>query len=269
MKQDPPTYFVPSVDLAARILQLLSRYRTASSTLTEIANVTEDNKTTSLRVLKTLESHGLVRYDQETHRYSLGITAVVIGARAEETLDYVSYIKPGLIEASDRTDLTAVLIQRVSEDRLMYVAKQESLSRARVNISVGNRFPITEVSYGKWLLAYTDDAEREKILAPGLRQVTPATLTDVSVYRDQLTEIRDEGVLISNEEYVPGVCAISAPILKSPDDLLGVMAVLGLASTHTKDATNEIAAVVKEIAVRCSQTLQMADSHALTDPVPD
>jgi IclR family transcriptional regulator, KDG regulon repressor len=269
MKQDSPTYFVPSVDLAARILQLLSRYRTARSTLTEIANATGDSKTTCLRVLKTLQGHGLVRYDPETHRYSLGITAVVIGARAEETLDYVSYVKPCLTEASDRTDLTAVLIQRVSEDRLMYVAKQESLSRARVNISVGNRFPITEVSYGKWLLAYIDPPEREKILASGLRQVTPATLTDVSAYRDQLSEIRDAGVLISFEEYVPGVCAISAPILKNPDDLLGVMAVLGTASSQTKDATEEIAAIVKEIAARCSQTLQMADGHALASPFPD
>lgn len=261
MKQEPPTYFVPSVDLAARILQLLSRYRTARSTLTEVATATGDSKTTCLRVLKTLEGHGLVRYDDDTHRYSLGISAVVIGARAEESLDYVSYVKPCLAEASDRTSLTAVLVQRVSDDRLMYVAKQESPSRARVNISVGNRFPITEVSYGKWLLVYLDSTEREKILADGLRQVTPATLTDVAAYRDQLSQIRADGVLVSFEEYVPGVCAISAPILKSQDELLGVMAVLGLASSQTKDDIAEIAGIVKAIATRCSQTLQAASGH--------
>jgi IclR family KDG regulon transcriptional repressor len=264
MERSSPTYFVPSVDLAARILQLLSRYRTTRSTLTEIANATGDSKTTCLRVVKTLQGHGLVRYDADTHRYSLGLTAVVIGARAEEALDYVSYVRPCLTEASDRTNLTAVLIQRVTDDRLMYVAKQESLSRARVNISVGNRFPITEVSYGKWLLAYASPDEREKVLAAGLRQVTPATLTDVSAYRDQLNQIRDEGVLISVEEYVPGVCAVSAPILKSPTDLLGVMAVLGLASSQTNYATEEIAAIVKEIAAQCSQTLQMADHLVLS-----
>jgi IclR family KDG regulon transcriptional repressor len=261
MKQEPPAYFIPSVDLAARVLQLLSRYRTARSSLTEVASATGDNKTTCLRVLKTLQIHGLVRYDDDTHQYSLGIGAVVIGARAEEGLDYVSYVKPCLKEASERTSLTAVLVQRVSDDRLMYVAKQESLSRARVNISVGNRFPITEVSYGKWLLAYIDPAEREKILASGLRQVTPATLTDVAAYREQLSQIRADGVLVSLEEYVPGVCAISAPILKGESDLLGVMAVLGLASSQTKDVTGDIAAIVKEIASRCSQTLQAAGHH--------
>ena len=268
MKHEPPTYFVPSVNLAARILQLLSRYRTARSTLTEVASATGDSKTTCLRVLKTLQSHGLVRYEDETHRYSLGISAVVIGARAEESLDYVSYVKPCLTEASDRTSLTAVLVQRASDDRLMYVAKQESASRARVNISVGNRFPITEVSYGKWLLAYVDPTEREKILATGLRQITPSTLTNVTAYREQLSQIRADGVLISFEEYVPGVCAISAPILKSPDDLLGVMAVLGLASSQTNDAIDEIAAIVKEIASRCSQTLQAARGHAQQSDVP-
>jgi len=261
MKQEPPTYFVPSVDLAARILQLLSRYRTARSTLTEVANATGDSKTTCLRVLKTLQLHGLVRYDDETHRYSLGISAVVIGARAEESLDYVSYVRPCLTEASDRTSLTAVLVQRVSEDRLMYVAKQESLSRTRVNVSVGNRFPITDVSYGKWVLAYTGADEREKILAAGLRQVTPATKTDVAAYREELSQIRADGILISFEEYVPGISAISAPVFKGNDDLLGVIAVLGLASSQTNDTTAEVAEIVKEIAARCSQTLQATHIH--------
>jgi predicted ArsR family transcriptional regulator len=58
-----PRYFVPSVDTAARVLALLSRYSTKSLTLSEIMTSLEVSKATCLRVLKTLEMHGLLKFE--------------------------------------------------------------------------------------------------------------------------------------------------------------------------------------------------------------
>lgn len=250
-----PKYFSPSADLAARALTLLSRYRTKEGTLTEIASGLGASKATCLRVLRTLEWHGLVRHDPKARRYSLGIQAVILGARAEENIDYLLHLRPFLREAAERTDMTAVLVQQVSEDRMMYVAKHESESRARVTVSIGNRFPITDTSYGKWLLADARPEVRDAALAAGLRRLTPATVTDPETYRAQLKSIRDDGALISREEYVPGICAVSCPVLDHGGVLLGVIAVLGFASACDDGTLAAVADVLREIGQRCSRGL--------------
>jgi IclR family KDG regulon transcriptional repressor len=245
------TYFVPSVDTASRVLEMLTRYRTRSSTLSEISTALQVSKTTCLRVLKTLESHGLLRYDEETKRYSLGYYCVVLGARAAEGLDYLAYVGPLLRECARRTGLTAAFVQRVSTDRMMYVAKEESGQAAHVNVSIGNRFPITEVSYGKWVLAFAGAAEREELLASGLRQVTPQTISDVEDYLKQVDALAAEGVLVSRAEYIRGVVAVSCPVLDTKGGLVGVLAVLGLTEALPDEDLESVCAVMRDIAPRC------------------
>lgn len=257
MKPAGVSYWSPAVDIASQVLGLLSRYRTQHQTLTEIATVLAQSKTTCLRVLKTLEAHRLVHYDERSRRYSLGIQALIIGARAEESLDYLTYLRPSLAELASRTDLTAVLIQQVTEDRMMYVAKSESSERTRVSISVGNRFPLTEVSYGRWVLAYGSADIREEILGQGLPQITATTVTDVAQIREILDTMRREHVLVSREEFIDGICAISSPVFRD-DELIGVLAVLGVASTLAADAVNAVKDVVREIATAATRRLTTA-----------
>ena len=156
MTESAPAYFVPSVDTAARALAMLTRYRTQSATLSEITTALGVSKTTCLRVLKTLQAHGLLAYDEAEKRYSLGYYCVVLGARAQESLDYLAALRPLMRECATRTGLTDAFAQRVPGDRMMYVATEDGGNPMHINVSVGNRFPITDVSYGKWVLAFAD-----------------------------------------------------------------------------------------------------------------
>jgi IclR family KDG regulon transcriptional repressor len=245
-----PSYFSPSVDTAARVLELLSRYRTRSATLSEIAGSLGASKTTCLRVVRTLVAHGLLAQDEHSKRYSLGYFAVVLGARAEEGLDALHRVRPLLVEAAERTGLTAAFVQRVSADRMMYVAKEQGAG-ALVAVSVGNRFPITSVSYGKWVLAFADDDERDRLLAGGLPQVTPYTATDVAAYRAEVDALAPGDVVVSRNEYVNGVYAASCPVLDSRGHLEGVLAVLGLSESLGEAEAENVQDVMAEIAARC------------------
>jgi IclR family transcriptional regulator, KDG regulon repressor len=245
-----PRYFVPSVDGAARILALLSRYSTRSLTLSEIVSSLEMSKATCLRVLKTLELHGLLHFDSASKRYSLGYYCVVLGARAEESLDYLSYVRPLLAEATQRTGLTAVFVQRVGADRMMYVAKEESHRSTAVNVSIGNRFPVTEVSYGKWVLAYADQAERDRLVSGGLRRITSATVVDPDQYLLDADTARKEGILTSESEYIPGVTAVSCPVVDAQSTLIGVITVLGFTEVLQGDALEDVRAAIRAVARR-------------------
>jgi IclR family transcriptional regulator, KDG regulon repressor len=246
----PVDHGAPAADMAARILKLLTRYRTSKGTLTEISTELEVPKASCLRVLRTLQAHALLAYDPLTRQYSLGTYALILGARAEESLDYMAELRVLLREASERTDLTAVLVQRVDAERMMYVAKQESSARHRVSVSVGNRFPITEVSYGKWIVAHSSAEERRTLLEGGLRQVTPATTTDVDVYLKQVEQLHRDGVLVSNSEYIRGITAVSSPAFDAHGRLLGVLAVLGMTPMLDPQAVAEIATVMRELGDR-------------------
>lgn len=247
-------YHSPAADLAASALKLLSRYRTRASTLSEIAAALQVPKTTCLRVLRTLQAHGLVSYDGDSRRYSLGEYAVVIGARAEEGLDVLGRVRPLLGAVARRTGMTAALVQRVTDDRMMYVAKEEGAG-VGVNVSVGNRFPITSVSYGKWVMAFAADEERERLLAGGLPQLTPYTTIDRTAYLEQVDALRVGQVLESKAEYIPGVYAVSCAVVDARHELAGVLVVLGLLDAFDEDDRNDVCAAMREIAAQCTAEL--------------
>jgi DNA-binding IclR family transcriptional regulator len=251
----------PSVDAAARILELLTRYRTAHVSLTQISNAIEHPKSSCYRILKTLERHGLLRYDSVSRLYSLGPYALILGARAEENIDYIADIKALLSEAASRSAMTAVWIQQIDPNRMMYVSKQDVIEGHGVGVSVGNRFPITEVSYGKWVVAYASSAEAARILADGLPQVTSATTTDVAEYRRQVDEARRAGVLMSRGEYIEGIYAASCPIVSPAGDLLGVLAVLGMMPSMMESDYVRAADVVRDISRRSARNYPLRDDR--------
>ena len=85
-----------SVAVAARILKLLTRYRLAHATLTQIAVELVVPKSSCSRILKALVEEGLLAYDPLTKLYSLGPYAIVIGSRASENVDYLKPVRGAL-----------------------------------------------------------------------------------------------------------------------------------------------------------------------------
>ena len=248
-------YFTPSVDNAAKILIYLSRYKSKQSTLTDISNNLNINKSTCLRVLKTLELNNLIYYNEESKKYSLGIYISVLGHRVEENLNYLKVIKEYLDEASEKTGLTAALLQRVQHDRVMFVAQSQTQLDPKLTISVGNRFPLTEVSYGKWILASVLEEERDYYLKDGLKQVTVKTITDLPHYLKQLEEIKDTNILVSREEYTKDVIAISSALYDWKGQVIAIIALVGVSKLVDKKQEKRLGEMLKEITYRCNQQL--------------
>jgi IclR family KDG regulon transcriptional repressor len=238
----------PAVVDAARILKFLSRYQTARATLSQIAAKLSIPKSTCSRILKALADEGLLAYNAETKLYSLGTYAIVIGSRASETVDYFVPIRSALDELVERTTLTAAWVQITEPDRMMYIAKQEGTSHPHVSVSVGNRFPMLEVSYGQWVVAYAEPEEQRRLLENGLPVVTETNITDPDAYLTHAVEGRKRGVLTSSGDYVRGVWTASAPVLTHEDRLIGVLVILGIAQTLDRAKQQQYAQDVASVA---------------------
>jgi DNA-binding IclR family transcriptional regulator len=240
----------PAADLAARVLWMLSRHRTQRSTLTEITRMLEVSKTSCMRVLKTLQYHGLIDYEEVDRRYHLGWCSVVLGERARTGMDLLERSKPLMQEIVDRTLLTVALVQRTGADRMAYTAKQDGADAANVHISVGNRFPIFAVSYGKWVVAFTPPSQRADLVPDGLPRMTDSTRTDRRAYLHEVEALGPGSVLESRNEYVKGVYAVSIPILGPNGELEAVMTALGFSQRVDTDKARQVIEVMGAIARR-------------------
>ncbi|HET8906694.1 MAG TPA: IclR family transcriptional regulator [Ktedonobacterales bacterium] len=208
-------YAVPSVELAARALKLLSRHKYRSTSLKDIARRLDASPTTCLRVLRTLEREDFVRYDQETRKYSLGPYLIPLGNRAAELNDAFARASVEIKRVAVQTGLTTVLVQRW-DDRPVYIASAEpptdDIRFSRLGISIGQATPLTAGAHGRCFLAYDDESEWRRHLAAGLRPMTPATITDPDQFIETLRAVRRRGYAISDGEFHRGTTAVDAPI---------------------------------------------------------
>jgi IclR family acetate operon transcriptional repressor len=84
----------------------------------------------------------------------------------------------------------------------------------RYSIAVGTRSPLHCLAAGKALLAQLTDAELDAYFAATpLVAFTPRSITDESVLRSELAEIRASGVAYTREEYTPGIYGLGIAAL--------------------------------------------------------
>ena len=78
---------------------------------------------------------------------------------------------------------------------------------------IGSRGPLNCGGAGKAMLAFMDETERELVYAAPLESLTPFTITDPALLRDEIGRIRERGYSIDDQEVVVGVYCVSVPIL--------------------------------------------------------
>ena len=111
-------------------------------------------------------------------------------------LDLVRLARPILETLAERSREATNLGVRSGDD-IVYV-DQISGTRSIVTVSwVGKRTPMHCTSNGKVLLAWADEADRDRVLAGPLEVFTPHTVTDPASLRAELTSVRTRGLRAS------------------------------------------------------------------------
>ncbi|QQK76448.1 IclR family transcriptional regulator [Salicibibacter cibarius] len=247
-------YSVPAVEIAFRILTLLSRKKFSQSNLTEIANALELQPTTCYRVLQQLREHSVVHYNKRSKQYSLGPYLVVLGERAKENSLDITIILPYLEELSERTGLTSVLVNRIGKTRTTIVAKSEG-GDFGVNVSVGRHFSIVDGAYGKCLLAYMEEEASNELLQE-VKEQRPLSDQEIDQLKADFPVIRDYGYATNFGESINGIFGVAAPIFNMDDNVDMTINLFGMTAQYDehelipkgellKDAADRISAKIK------------------------
>ena len=212
--------------------------------------------TTLNRILRSLERSGyLVRYDDG--RYQLGIAAIRLGNRASRSLNLATVLDSLLRDLARETgELAMLAVPEFPAGLARYIGAADSASRLRVTAEIGAAVPITAGATAKAIFAFQSPERIEEILAREPRPLTPGTLTDPAVLREQIREIRERGWAFSWEETYHGAWAVGAPLIDA--DKGTAFAAIGVAvptARHSEKFELEVRAAVLEASARAVQTL--------------
>lgn len=179
----------------------------------EVSTALGLNKSTAHRVLNSLIYMGYARQNEETGRYEPSLKVVDLANKVMKHVDIVQAVRPYLRKLMEMTDETVHFVERDGVDAV-YIDKIESYRNGIQMVSrIGSRLPLYCSGVGKAMAAELDEHEVEEIWNRSrILPLTPYTITDFEAFRRELSEIRERGYALDNEENESGVRCIAVSL---------------------------------------------------------
>jgi DNA-binding IclR family transcriptional regulator len=231
---------IQSVKRATDIISLFSSSQTSLG-VTQIAAALGLNKATVWGLITTLEQQSFLQQDPDTLKYGVGpklfelgmvyVGSLEINAKASR-LAHALASRSGCNVRIGIWDGGGVLITLLALPKA-----EDSLSH-----QLGPRVPAYCSGIGKVLLAYLAPDELQTYLSQTeLVRHTRTTIVSVEKLLLDLESTRERGYAISNEEMVPGLVALAAPIFGKTKKLVGAMSLSYSPAVVTRSQVDKLA----------------------------
>lgn len=218
---------IKAVERSFEILDALRR--SGGSTISELSKHIDLSPGAIHTHLTTLKIRGYVI--QEGNTYRAGPSCLLLGAhvrnnsklfragkgQADEIALETGEVAHLLIEHDGRL---LVLHERFGEDAVGRSFHQERREHAQgyLHCTAG----------GKAILANLPQERFDSVLSAGdLTSHTANTITDPATLSGEITDIRENGYALEDEEHLKGIRGVGAPIMKPNGDIAGSIAVSG------------------------------------------
>lgn len=200
------------VQSVARALTMVSCFANdAELGISEIAERMDLSKSTTYGLINTLTVFGYLE-QTENKKYRLGLKLFELGNLVQSRMDIRMEAKPYCQLLADKYR-TTVHLATFSEGEIIYIDKVDNNSSVVVYSQIGKRAPMYCTGVGKAILAFLPEEYVEKYVAStSLLPVTEHTITTREKLLEELSEIRERGYAVDNEEIEPGLHCIAAPI---------------------------------------------------------
>lgn len=219
-------YLINSIIRACNILSCFSKEKTHFK-VSELARQLQLDRSTTYRLLLSLEKCGFVEKDKKTGEYSLGMAAFEIGNTYLRRMDFIQISKPIMADLALKVRET-VHLAVLSDIEIVYVDKVDSPRSLGVMSKIGQRAPVYCTALGKVLLAFQPEDELSRIIGEiKFRSYTQETITSKYKLVKELKEIRKRGYALDHREYEGEVECIAAPIRNHLGDTISALSISG------------------------------------------
>ena len=257
------TSSLKTIDKAIDLLWAIA-HGSGSSSVEELSSEIQLPKSTTYRFLKTLQTRGFVDASAEYGKYRLGPSLSLLSknsSRNGQNGNLCELAVPVMRRLASETGETTFLCVKSGRETIC-IECIESRQSMITRFFVGEVRPLHVGAASKALLAFLPDNDIETIVQQKLSSVTRNTITDPAKLRNELEQIREKGYAYSDQEFIVGARAISAPVL---DERGIVAASLTLsAPVHRIENSNLeiLAARVVEAAEEVSASLGWKNAQA-------
>ena len=192
-------------------LELLAK--NGAQSLAEATEALGLNKSTTHRILASLEYLGYVRQRQEDGKYEPTFKTVELSEQIMGRLDILGIVRPYLRNLMELTGETVHFVRREGESAV-YIDKVQSVRNSVQMVSrIGSRIPLYCSGVGKALAATLTEKEVQELWdKSAIESRTPYTITNYQEFLLVLEEIRKRGYALDNEENETGVRCIAASL---------------------------------------------------------
>jgi DNA-binding IclR family transcriptional regulator len=222
---------VDAVRTAFSVLEALERLEGAG--VTELARELDHPKSTVHNHLQTLVDEEYVVREADGE-YRIALRHLKFGEHARNRTVF-RVAKPEVRKLAAETGEHANFTMR-EHGYGVYVYKDTGDKAVKLDTYPGKRVYLHTTAFGKAMLAFVDEAERDAVLdRHGLPEETENTITDRAALDEELEAVRDRGYAIDDGERLVGMRCVAAPVRNSDGAVLGAVSVSGPASRFEPD----------------------------------
>jgi IclR family KDG regulon transcriptional repressor len=235
---------VPAIDRCFAILQLFARTK-RSLGISEIARELGQHKGTVFNAIHTLSSLEVLEKDING-KFRFGTTLYMLGNTAGRRSELIRTIHPYLDQINRNTKLSAFLGIRAGLNAII-IDKADTANDLKISSEVGMRLPLLAGAGGKALISQLPDNIIDQILLENdLKPYTPYSITDKTLYKNEIMKLREVGIAFEDEEYIKGIVAFAAPIKSYREDLQAAVWVVGVKEQVPQKRRIEISLFLKK-----------------------
>jgi DNA-binding IclR family transcriptional regulator len=202
-------------------------------------------------MLRTLLEERFIEQDAATRLYRLGPGVLELAQSFLRQSGLIRIAMSHLERLRDATGET-VCLQILDGRESVCIAAVESLHPIRVDYYIGERMPLYCTSSGYAFLAGMTPASRKALLSSKLHKHTPKTIVSVAKIEDAVADTLRKGMGFSDEGYVAGARAISAPIHGPSGDVIAVVTMVAPSQRMSLKQVPTLGQTVRETAARIS-----------------
>lgn len=182
------------------------------SSLSELTDAVGLPKPTVHRLVKLLEDTGYAIKDPDERRYTPGPTMRGLALALLQSRPAAAARHMILQNLADEVG-EACNIVLLDGDEMTYIDRVDTAWPLRLRFEIGSHVPLHCTATGKLLLSLQPKRVRDRLIrAMPLRALTPRSITDPDKLETALSHIRRERVGIDDQEFLPEMVAVAAPI---------------------------------------------------------
>jgi len=250
----PPAFKrVPAIDKCFAILDLLAQSKDPMG-ISDISGKLDLNKSTVFNTLHTLMDLNVLE-NQTDGKFVFGTRFYILGNMAGKRSKLIQTAHPYLETINDKTKLSAFLGLR-SDRQVILIDKVDSAYGIKVSSEIGMQMPVLAGAGIKAMLSQLSDKEIDEILArTELKRYTPYSLIDKGAYKEEILEVRKQGIAYDREEYIEGMVALAIPVKASGRDLQAAIWAVGLTRQVPNSSIPELTQLMKGISEEINHRL--------------